>query len=76
MPQRSYSAPRENTVQAENIVFDKANEFARLEANRDELQAKIQQLKESKSADIDMDLTVEQLAHAEKILQELKTQKD
>ncbi len=67
-------APRENTVLAEEIVFDKANEIVQLEATRDELQGKLKQLKVSKSADVDLTPLVEELAHAEKALAELKKQ--
>ncbi|MFT4612991.1 MAG: small conductance mechanosensitive channel [Bacteroidia bacterium] len=76
IPAHKYVAPRENTVLAEEIVFDRANEITKLAAVRKELQNTIQQLKESKDSDIDLAPILEELAHAEEALQELKKQKD
>jgi len=39
---------------------------------RDELKAKVEQLKESKSTDIDLEPLVEELSRAEKLLQQLR----
>ena len=74
IPVSSYAAPREKSVQAEEIVFDKANEISRLEAARDDLKAKIEQLKESKSADVDLAPILEELARAEEVLQKQRKQ--
>jgi small-conductance mechanosensitive channel len=74
MPVSNYVAPRENTVQAEEIVFDKANEIAKLETARDELKARMQSLKDSKSADVDKLVLEEELARAEKLLQKMREQ--
>ena len=74
IPVSNYAGPRENTVQAEEIVFDKANEVSKLEAARDELKAKVEQLKESKSTDIDLAPLLEELSRAEKLLQQLREQ--
>ncbi|MEZ5504308.1 MAG: mechanosensitive ion channel, partial [Halioglobus sp.] len=53
IPRPVHGTPAPNKVMAEEIVFDKATEIARLEAVRDGLQEKIQQLKEGGDADID-----------------------
>lgn len=76
LPQPRYTAPRETKVLAENIVFDKANEIAGIEANRNELRIKIKQLKDSKNVDIDRGPLEAELAELEHFLQELKKKTD
>ena len=71
LPVSNDAAPRENTVIAEEIVFDKANQIATLETARDELQAKLQQLKELNSAAAEMAPVEEKLAHTEQVLKDL-----
>jgi small-conductance mechanosensitive channel len=74
IPKSDHVAPREKTVLAEEIVFDKANQIAKLEAARDALRGKLQQLKESNIADVDLAPVLEELAHTEKALQDLSKQ--
>jgi small-conductance mechanosensitive channel len=72
MPPASYSAPREKAVLAEDIVFDKANDVARLESTREELRDRIQVAKDSKEPGFDPTHLLEQLARIEKELQALR----
>lgn len=74
IPRASYAAPNDNAVLAESIVFDKANEIAKLESLRDELQARVQQLKKASDQDLDVAPTLEQLARIEEELQALRKQ--
>jgi small-conductance mechanosensitive channel len=74
IPPSNDMVPRENTVLAEEIVFDKANKIAKIEATRNELRSKVQQLKESKSAEAELAPVEEELARAQKALVGLRNQ--
>jgi hypothetical protein len=74
IPEPGDIAPRDSAVLAETIVFDKANEIARLEDLRSELEARVQQLKQSKTGDSDTAPTLEQLARIDEELQVLRQQ--
>jgi small conductance mechanosensitive channel len=72
IPKPGNIAPDENTVVAEDIVFDKANEIASLEKTCAELRARLTHLKNTKNSDIDTAPLVDQLARAEAALQALR----
>lgn len=69
-------ASRDNAVLAEDIVFDKATEIARLENRRSELQAEIQAQKDAKAESADVDLMLKKLEQTENALLELGRQTD
>ena len=74
IPKSSHVAPEDNGVQAEEIVFDKANEIARMESLRGELQARVRQLKESSGDGPELAPILEQLKRLEEELKALRKQ--
>lgn len=74
IPSASYTATDENAVLAETIVFDKANDIAKLEGTRSELEARVKQLKELGDNDYDTASILEHLARIDEELQTLRKQ--
>lgn len=74
IPEARYVAPSDSAVLAETIVFDKANELAKLESRRGELEARLQQLKQANAEDADTALTFAELARIDEELQALRKQ--
>ena len=72
IPPTGYIESTENPVVAEDIVFDKANEIARIEKASAELRAKVMELKSTKDKDVDSAPLLDQLARAEEALQALR----
>lgn len=74
IPQPSRVVRSDNGVQAESIVFDKANEIAGMEVLRGELEDRVRQLKESSSEGPDLAPVLEKLARLDEELQVLRKQ--
>jgi small-conductance mechanosensitive channel len=74
MPQTGYIEATENAVVAEDIVFDKANEIARLEENIIELRDRVLLLKETKDSETQSAPLLAELARAEEALQALRNE--
>ncbi len=76
IPPASEAAPDENRVIAEDIVFDKATEIARLESGGNELRERIQQLKAANAQDPALEGLGSELEVIEARLRELEKQSD
>ncbi len=74
LPEGGYTAPSDNAVLAETIVFDKANEIAKLASLRGELEARVQQLKQSSAEGSDTAPILEHLERIDEELQALRKQ--
>ncbi len=74
IPRPSQVVSSSEGVQAEAIVFDKANEIARLENLRSEMQARVQQLKKSSGEGPELATVLEKLARLDEDLQALREQ--
>ena len=74
IPSATTATAGDDAVQAETIVFDKANEITKLESLRRELEARVQQLKQASDNDQDKASTLEHLARIDEELDALRKQ--